>query len=169
VHKQSRQSATQREQDETQREQNATQREQEPPPTDPEPVVKATSTQDSLTDEVKEVQTTRLGRVINMLYTENAAYLFQMMIDGLVACTWLQEEQYRFTYLSQTRAMEGLPPTIGECIHVLKAKKYHEDNSHFNQAMNGKYSNEYKASMESEVNLLEMGEDMDQNALESSS
>jgi len=36
----------------------------------------------------------------------------------------------------------------------LKAKKYNEDNPHYNQAITGKHANKYKAVMEIEVNSL---------------
>jgi len=51
--------------------------------------------------------------------------------------------------------VKGLPPTIGECIHALKAKKHDEDNPDFNQAMYGKYKVENCAAMDSKVASLE--------------
>ncbi len=51
--------------------------------------------------------------------------------------------------------IKSLPPTIGECIWALKAKKYDEDKPHFNQAMTVKYAIEYKAAMEVEVEALQ--------------
>ena len=106
-------------------------------------------------------RTTRHGRVINTpsRYTENAAYLFQTMIDGLVNCHRPQEQQYRHIIALLTSveqgSVEGLPPTIGECMQALKAKKYDEDNPHYTQAILGKHANEYKAAMEIEVQALE--------------
>jgi len=81
------------------------------------------------------------------------------MIDGLVLCMQPQEHQYRHMIALLTsveeRAVDSLPPTIGECIHALKAKKYDEDNPHFHEAMHSKHSNEYKAAMELEVAALQ--------------
>jgi len=81
------------------------------------------------------------------------------MIDGLVNCHRPQEQQYRHIIALLTSveqgSIEGLPPTIGECMQALKAKKYDEDNPHYNQAILGKHANEYKAAMEIEVQALE--------------
>jgi len=91
--------------------------------------------------------------------TENAAYFFQTMTNELVYCMSAQEQQYRHIIALLTsveqQAVKGPPPTIGECIHALKAKKYDKDNPHFTQAMTGNYKVKYQAAMESEVILLE--------------
>jgi len=81
------------------------------------------------------------------------------MIDGLVKCDKTQELHYRHIIALVTSveqgSIESLPPTIGECIWALKAKKYDEDNPHYNQAVLGKYAVEYKAAMEVEVEALQ--------------
>ncbi len=90
---------------------------------------------------------------------ENAAYLFQTMIDGLVNFQQPQEQQYRHIIVLLTSvkqgSVKGLPPTIGECMQALKAKKYDKDNPHYTQAITGKYTIKYKAAMEMEVQALE--------------
>jgi len=92
-------------------------------------------------------------------FTENAAHFFQQMIDELVTCESSQERQYRHIIALLTSveqgAIKGLPPTIGECIHALKAKKYDEDNPNYMQAMTGKYKAHYKSAMDLEVAALE--------------
>jgi len=92
-------------------------------------------------------------------FTENAAYFFRQMIDKLVTCESSQEQQYRHIIALLTSveqgAIEGLPLTIGECIHALKSKKYDEDNPHYNQAITGKHKAHYKSAMELEVAALE--------------
>jgi len=57
--------------------------------------------------------------------------------------------------LAQHGSLKALPPTIGECIHVLKAKKHDEDNLLLNDAMHGPHAEEYKAAMDVEVQALE--------------
>jgi len=56
--------------------------------------------------------------------------------------------------LAQHGSLKALPPTIGECIHVLKAKKHDEDNLLLNDAMHGPHAEEYKAAMDVEVQAL---------------
>jgi len=81
------------------------------------------------------------------------------MIDGLVNCQQLQEQQYRRIIVLLTSikqgSVKGLPPTIGECMQALKAKKYDKDNPHYTQAILRKYANKYKAAMEIKVQALE--------------
>jgi len=83
----------------------------------------------------------------------------QTMIDGLVNCQQLQEQQYRRIIVLLTSikqgSVKGLPPTIGECMQALKAKKYDKDNPHYTQAILRKYANKYKAAMEIKVQALE--------------
>jgi len=92
-------------------------------------------------------------------YTKNAAYLFQTMIDGLVKCNKPQEQQYWHIIALLTSIKQGsvedLPPTIGECIQALKAKKYDEDNPNYTQAITRKYAIKYKVAMEIKVQALE--------------
>jgi len=92
-------------------------------------------------------------------YNESLAYFFIEMINGLVSCMPLQEQQYQHVIALLTSAQHGslevLPPTIGECIRALKAKKYDKDNLHLHQAMNGRHGvEEYKAAMDTKVQAL---------------
>jgi len=69
-----------------------------------------------------------------------------------------QEQQYQHVIALLTSAqhgsLEARPPNIGECIHVLKAKKHDEDNPLLHEAMHRPHAEEYKAAMDVEVQAL---------------